>query len=539
MTRHPRLRTRLALAAVAGSLLLSSCSSSGGEDDPPHDDSASARDRLTPGLVGDQPDPGAPVGGGVLQFADYGEIRSLSPAASYATGASGGAALLAVYDSLMTLDTETQEFVPKLAEALESNADHSAWTLTLREGVRFSDGTPLDADAVVASIEWYLDNQGVDTAMLAPNLGRMQVRDERTVVFRLRQSWAKFPSMLAQAAGMIVAPAAYAGKEFVPIGAGPFVFDSYQPSEELVLTANERYWDGAPRLDGLRFFWLQADETRLDVLNEGRADVAFMRDPEVVDQALEAGYAGHLTLTSLGNTIAINTREGYPGADPRVRRAIALAYDPELDFERAYDGHGLPGKELFPPESAWDTSDAAMDVDVEEATRLVEEAKADGFDGVVTYLDGADPTSRTQAVAMKAMLERVGFTVETEAVTSVADQTTRVFVDHDFDIARGAISASEADPYHRLVTDLSSTSFGNAGGYASPQMDALLAELQGAADDEEIQSVLDRIQALWNEDVPSVVTGASAALHAWGEDVYGVTMAAEYMPDFADAWLAR
>ena len=173
MTPHPRLRTRLALAAVAGSLLLSSCSSSGdGPDDRQDGEATSDRARLTPGLVGDQADPGTPVDGGVLEFADYGEIRSLSPAVSYATGASGGAALLAVYDTLMTLDTGTQEFVPKLAESIESNPAHTTWTLTLREGVTFSDGTPLDADAVVGSIQWYLDNQGVDSAMLAPNLQR-------------------------------------------------------------------------------------------------------------------------------------------------------------------------------------------------------------------------------------------------------------------------------------------------------------------------------------------------------------------------------
>ncbi|GAB2888181.1 ABC transporter substrate-binding protein [Nocardioides pacificus] len=534
-----RLSARLAVAAVTGALLLSSCASTDDDADSKSDDTSAAvdRGRYAFGLIGDQPEAGEPVEGGTLNFADYGEIRSLSPAASYATGASGGGAMVAVYDTLMTLDTETQAYEPKLAESLESSDDLKTWTLTLREGVNFSDGTPLDAKAVVASINWYMTSQGADTAMLAPNLAGMEVTDERTVVFNLNNAWAKFPSMLAQAAGMIVAPAAYAGAEFKPIGAGAFTLDEYKPAEELTLTANPDYWDGKPHLDGLRFFWPLADEAKLDALNDGSADVAFMRDPKVVDQAVDADVSGHLTLTSLGNTITINNREGYPGSDPRVRKAIALAYDPELDYKRSYDGKGMPGMELFPPESKWDTSDEALEADLDEATKLVEEAKADGFDGVVTYLDGTDPTSRTQAVAMKAMLERVGFTVKTDLVASIADQTSRVFVDHDFDIARGAMSVSESDPYHRLISNLSSTSYGNASGYASEEMDAALVELQAAGSDEEIQTVLDKIQEIFNEEVPVITTGANAAIHAWNDNVYGVEMAAEYMPDFSDAWL--
>lgn len=540
MKLHQGVLARLAVTAVTGALLFSGCASDDGGGEDSNSGSAEVdRGRYQFGVIGDQPEAGEPVKGGTLDFADYGEIRSLSPAVSYATGASGGGAMLAVYDTLMTLDTETQQFEPKLAESLESSDDLKTWTLTLREGVSFSDGTPLDAEAVVGSINWYMQSQGVDTAILGPNLKNMAVADERTVVFTMNEAWAKFPAMLSQAVGMIVAPAAYAGEEFTPIGAGAFVFDSYKPAEELILKANKDYWDGAPNLDAIRFFWPLADESKLDALEDGSADVAFMRDPKVVDEVVEAGIAGNLTLTSFGNTISINNREGYPGADPRVRRAIALAYDPELDYQRSYDGKGLPGKEMFPPESKWDTSEAALPVDLEEAKRLVEEAKADGFDGEITYLDGSDPTSRTQAVAMKAMLERVGFKVKTDLVASIADQTSRVYVDHDFDLARGALSAAESDPYHRMNSEFNSASFGNATGYASEEMDGLLADLRAADSDEEMKEVLDKMQALHNEDIPNVVSGANAAVHAWNENVYGVELGAEYMPDFSDAWLVQ
>lgn len=539
MKRAPRPRVRLAATLAVAAMLTSACVSSEAGKTDGAKTQKTERGRYTFGIVGDQPDGGTPVDGGTLRIADYAEARSLSPAVTYATGASGGSALAAVYDVLMRYDTAAKKYEPQLAKSLRSSADLKTWTLKLRDGVKFSDGTPLDADAVTASLAWYQKNKGADTALLAPNVAKTEATDDSTVVFTLRSPWATFPAMLAQAPGMIVAPAAHAGKTFEPIGAGPFVLDRYAPQEEMVLKANKGYFKGKPHLDAIRFTWPQSDRTKLESLEDGTVDLTYMRSPDVVDEAVKAGHPGELTLTGLGNMIVINTREGRPGADLRVRKAMALALDPELDTERAYDGKGLPGKEIFPPESRLHSDVKPTGVDLDQAKKLLAEARKDGYDGTISYMDGTDPVSRAKGVVTKAMLERVGFTVKLDLVSSIADRTSKTYVEHDFDISRGAASISESDPYHRLQSVLNSTSYGNPGGYANPRMDALLVRLQAADSDAATQKILDEVQALFNEDVPLVNLGASAAFTAWGKNVHGVVPTDEYMALFGEAWISK
>ncbi len=532
MKRAVRTGSRGVIAVAAIALIASGCSSSDSSDAP----SQSERGRYEFGAVGDQPKAGEPTDGGTLVFADYSEARSLDPSKTYATGDSGGNAMAAVYDVLVRYNPDSAEYEPWLAESLESNDDLTTWTLTLREGVEFTDGTPLDANAVMGSIGYYQQAQGADTALLAPNIANMEATDDRTVVFTMNSPWGSFPSMLAQAAGMIVAPAAYAGEEFTPIGAGPFTLTSYKPQEEMVLEANADYWKGAPSLDSVRFYWPLGDDALLAALNDDAADITYVRNPVTVDKALEEGVVGELTLSTAGNVVQINSREGSPGADVRVRQALAMALDPEIDYARSYEGKGLPGTELFPAESRWHSDVEPVTIDVDAATALLDEAKADGFDGTIRYMDGTDPVSRAESVATKALLERVGFTVEIEGVASIADQIQKLYVDHDFDVARGAMSVSEGDPYQRLQGNLHSESFGNALGYANPDMDAALDELKAAGTDEETQAALETIETIWAETVPAAIVGASATLTAWQPEVHGVVPTNERMVLLGEVW---
>lgn len=531
MKRASRVRTRLAVVALACALATSACGGGSSANDP-----TAERGRYQVGLVGDQGDAGTPVKGGSLTIADYTEARSLDPAVTYADGAAGGDAMAAIYDVLVRYDATSNSYQPQLAKSLTPSADFTTWTLELRPDVTFTDGAPLDAKAVVASINRYMANRGADTAMLAPNVAKMTPKGDLTVVFSLRTAWAGFPTMLAQAAGMIVSPNSGTGADFKPIGAGPFTLESYAPGESMVLKANPDYFAGRPNLDTLKFVWPLTDDAKLDMMKSQAADVAYIRNPETVDAALAADLPGSLSLGTLGNVVIINNRDGSPGADVRVRRAIALALDPTVDFQRSYDGHGLPGSEIFPLESRWHSTVGGVSVDLTEAKKLLDEAKADGYDGTITYMDGTDPTSRAEAVATKAMLERVGFTVKFDFVASVADQIQKMYVDHSFDLARGALSVQENDPYVRLQSNFNSTSFGNASGYANPAMDAALVKLQAAGTDAEAQAALDTIQTLVNDTVPVVNVGAAAVFLPWQADVHGVVPTVNNMLLFGSAW---
>ena len=529
-------RGRVAVALLATTLLAAGCAGADGGEEESGNGTLSKEEIYTAGVVGTSGDEGEPKAGGTLTLADYSEARSLDPTKTIPNGAAGGNALAAVYDVLMRYDQPSSSFEPWLAKSLTTE-DDITWTLELREDVAFSDGTPLDAAAVVGSIGYYMKNAGYNTLLLATNIKDMRPDGNTKVVFTLNRPWITFPNMLASGPGMVMAPAAYRGgpEKFTPIGAGPFVMDEYKPAEELVLSANPDYWNGKPSLDEVRFVWLGSDDDRLSSLTDGTVDVANIRAPQTLEKARTDGFAGIMAPSGLGGLYWLNNREGRAASDVRVRQAINYAIDPEVVAERVNGGAGLPGRNIYSPSAPYFSEVETADFDAAKAKSLLAEAKADGYDGKLTYIGQSDQASQTQAVTVEAMLEAVGFEVQTDLLRNIADQTQRIYVTHDYDIAVSAMSVPDEDPYSRLATNLNSQSPQNPSGYADPEMDRLIAELQGASGDE-ATDLLKQINELWQETVPGVAMGAGAFFVPWNDDVHGITSTSETLLLLGGAW---
>ncbi|TIC85104.1 ABC transporter substrate-binding protein [Nocardioides sp. GY 10113] len=535
-------RSRLTAALLVSTLAVAGCATSSPKSDGGTKDSStggtSKSDIYTTGLVNVDDDGGEPQEGGTLTVADYGEPRSLDPTVTYANGATGGSALAAVYDTLMRFDFDTNEYVPQLAESLTSD-DNVTWTLKLRPGVTFTDGTPLDADAVLGSLEYYNGRYGYQSLLMSSNVAKTTKVDDLTVTFTLYFPWTTFPNMLAGGPGMILAPAAYQDpQKFEPIGAGPFTFDKYAPGEELVLTANEDYFNGAPHLDALRFIWLGGadDQAKLDALESGDADTAYIRNSRVVEEAHDAGLSGMMNATGLGDALLINNRDGRPGADLRVRQAINYAFDPVTYVERVREGAGMPTKSLFPTSSPWYTGVEPTATDPEKAKELLAEAMADGYDGKISYTHGADAASQSAAVTIKAMLEAVGFEVTLDPLRSIADQVQKLYIDHDYDLGVAAMNIPDMDPYSRLAGGLGASSPSNTTGYSSQQMDNLLLQLQAAEGPEDGMATMKKIEELWDREVPGVGIAAGGTFEPWNDNVHGIVPTTETMFLYDQAW---
>ncbi|NLT30652.1 MAG: ABC transporter substrate-binding protein [Propionibacterium sp.] len=539
-----RARTAVVATTLAVVLTLGACAQRGSDPDggsDPGDGNGTGTAGLDPALEpGLYPTEGGgePVAGGTLTYAAQGEARSLDPTVTIAAGSTGGSQLLAVYDQLVRFDVESGEFVPQLAESVEPNDDYTQWTVTLRENVNFSDGTPLDADAVVGSVEYFFENRGYDSALIGPIWEGITKVDDRTVRFDLSAPWTTFSTMLARGPGLIVAPAAIANgpENFTPIGAGPFVLESYSPQEELVLAANPDYWAGAPHIDKLRVIWLGADETKVDALKQGNVHAAYLRSGPLTKEMRQDGQPGYLGTTNFGHMVKMNSGEGRPANDPRVRRAMALAVDPQVFWDRTYEGAGLASKSVFSEVSIWDNDIEPIPTDPEEATRLLEEAKADGFDGRVEILATQSPSARDASLAVTAMLEAVGFEVTTTTINSTADYIQRAYIEADYDITIGGDSMLDEDPYVSLAFTVHGKSVSNAIGYDDEEMNGLIDELRGTPPADR-QEVLDRIEERFQEETPNILLGPSTTFMAWGKNVHGVRPSHEHQLDFSQAWI--
>lgn len=526
------------VAAGAALLMFAACADGGG--DPGGDGGGGngtdggGDQQIVEGIINRNENPGDPVAGGTLTFAPYTEPRLLDPAMTQATGSTGGTEMLAVYDTLLRYDWETRELVPQLAEGFEVNDESTEFTLQLREGVTFSDGEVLDAAAVKASMDRYAASERApDGRLWNANVASVEATDERTVVITLNEPYPTFGNLLAGGPGMIVSPNAGEGEDFRPIGAGPFIVESIAPREATEMKANPDYWGGEPHLDGLRFAYLGTPQAGVDALLSGDVDASLLREPNRVEAALADGREAYQNYVSASNTLMFSTVEGRPGTDVRVRRAIALAVDEKMAYERAFEGEFLSSKVLFTEDSRWH-SDASVghETDPEQAKALLEEAMADGYDGRIRFLGTTEPIAMT----VKAQLESIGFTVDVTIQRNVTDVITLV-MSGDYDIAAWAINIREFDPYPKLAATQHSTGTQVYGMYTDEEGDQLIDELKGA-DADEAAEILARIEQRYYENVPFLSLGPYTEVTAWNSNVHGVEGAANSMVGFAGAWLA-
>ncbi|MGJ3507999.1 ABC transporter substrate-binding protein [Enemella sp. A6] len=528
----------LGVAALVGALALSGCAR-GGQDDTDSDDTGPGEgSSYTEGMVGKQTD-AEPKQGGSITWTGFLEPRSLDPAATIASASTGGVEMNNIYDTLMRYDAEKGELVPQLAESLEANDEFTEFTIKLRPDLKFHDGTTLDAEAVKWSMERYAAAQRAPEGQLwRSNVKSIEAVDATTLKITINEKFPTFPNMLSTGPGMIVAKASDAGgpEAFEAIGAGPFKVKSVDTGEAVTVEAFEGYWDGKPYLDTVRFAYLDNPQAAIDAMSNGDVQAVFLRGADEVDDMLEADKPGYVNMVAASNA-AILSESSDAGADPRVRKALAMAVDPKVVHDRAYKSKGIPTLRLFADYSKWyNESVPEIEYNPEEAKKLLEEAKADGYSGKVHYIDGQDEASRDTALAVQAQLEAVGFEVETELLRTAADQITRALAG-DYEVMAWGVSIREFDPYSKMNAAMHSEGTQVYGMPTSPEMDELLDKLK-AAEPDEAKAVMAEIETLYVETVPFITWAPFAEATFWADNVGGVEGAANSMVSFKKAYVA-
>lgn len=485
------------------------------------------------------------VEGTELTYGVYAPAHAMDP--TQASGALvGGTELLAVYDALMIYDYEDDSWEPHLAESLEPNDDFTTWTLTLRDDVEFSDGTPLTAEIVSENIDrFFADEVATNTSpgFLTPIVER-NVIDETTLELQLDRSWAEFPFVFADEPGMIVNPnavgddvEAFAADPPESAGLGPYVVERNAPGEELVMVAKDDYWGGPVCIERLRFVFRPG--TTYDAFRAGDLDAAFLRDPGDIDAARQSDEESFFVGQNSGEALMINHAEGRPGEDLRVREAIMLAVDPEVINERAFEGLLTTSKSIVGPDSRfYSDSIEPYPTDPDEAANRLDEAMADGYDGQIELLCTNSPAQRPDtALAVSSQLEAAGFDVE---VTSIAqgDQIGQV-AQGDFDLACWGVNAGPDTAITSFNRFLASDSATNRMAYANDDMDAALLDLFAAAGEEELQEAMAEVNEIFHRDAATLSYGHIEEGLVWDSAVEGIVPTGATMFMFHDAYFAE
>jgi peptide/nickel transport system substrate-binding protein len=480
--------------------------------------------------------------GGSVTMGTFSELAGMDPVVSRGTGVAGGIEAIAFYDTLVRYDADNDEYVPHLAESLEPNEDYDEWTLTLRDGVTFGNGDPLTAEAVQDSFARHQDPALQSTQFLqAISVTDMEVVDELTLVFTLDGPWPRFPYMLANLGGMITNPAVVEerGDDFNTnpegAGAGPYEVERYAPGDELILRAKDDYWGGPVCIEQLRFIWIPGADGTYDAFVADELEIAFLREPQAIAQAKDDGVRGFSTIQSAGAMLMLNQLSG-PASDPRVREALAAAIDPEVVNQRAWEGTGLAGTALIAEQSILYEGLEGPQPDPDRAAELVEEAKADGWDGSLELLCPTDTTAQDICIAIKAQADAAGMNMTIESLTT-ADLIERVLFERNFEASQFGMNIADAEPWIRLGSFLHSESFVNAGGYQNPDMDEVLGALRVADDVDTRKEAIAEIQALWNEDTPNIVYAPIEEFIAVDDSVRGLKISQDAQIYFDSAFI--
>ena len=380
----------------------------------------------------------SPKTGGVLDYALVDEPTALDP--NLSSLRSDQIVFFSIYDCLVALDPETQEFVPWLATSWETSEDGLSYTFHLREDVKFHDGTPFNAEAVKFNFD-RVHNPDLTSHATAPfgSYGSSEVLDEYTVKVNLVEPIAAFLDYVSFSYRM-VSPAAvekWGDADFGrhPVGTGPYKFVEWVANDHIALEKNPDYnWapkialhQGPAYLDQVNFRQIPESGTRIALLENGEIQVA-VTVPAVEAQRLQEDPNFKLIVGYVPGVpfhFALNITKP-PTDELAVRQAMNYGVDREAIVKTIYGAYQTLGANtaaynvLTPNTFGYDATAALYDYNPEKAKQLLDEAGWVDTDGDGIREKDGQPlhvilgTWETQSVAdvVQAQLREIGFDIE-------------------------------------------------------------------------------------------------------------------------------
>ena len=310
---------------------------------------------------------------------------------------------------------------PYLAQSITSNDDFTQFTITLRPGIVFHDGTPLDADALHLNIEKQATSALTGPAF-ATNIQGASVSGPMSVTLTMKSSWAPFPYYLAQAqTGYVAAPSmlnAPDGGTSNPVGTGPFVFQDWVPNSHMTATRNTKYWrKGYPYLDSITYKPIINYASRADALETGEIDMMHSNAPDNLLQFRgNKKYAyydnsGQVVGQPTVQCIMLNTSTA-PFNNKTLRQAMAMAIN-TTQYAKVIDkGIDAPMNGLFLPGSEYYTKTSYPKYNPSQAAKLVKQVQQQtGKQPTFTLNSTSDPETLAAAQFLQQAWQTAGMKV--------------------------------------------------------------------------------------------------------------------------------
>ena len=443
-----------------------------------------------------------------------------------------------IFETLLNFGEQDTTIHPGLAKEWEVSEDGLTYTFHLQEGVKFHDGTDLNAEAVVKNVErWkggaeeqFYYYHSMFKAEGENVIASVEAADDLTVVFTLSRPQAPFLKNIAMSPFAIASPAAFeaAGDKFgdSPVGTGPFKFVEWKRNDSITVEKNEEYWqEGLPKLDTIIFRAIPDNSARLNALMTGEIDLADGVNPSdsttvESNPDLQLIERPSMNIGYLGLT---NTRP--PFDNKLVRQAVNYAVDKQAIVDAFYQGRAEVAANPMPSSiSGYNDEISAYEYNPEKAKELLAEA---GYDGSEIELWAMPvprpymPDGQKVAEAIQKNLSDVGIPskiVTFEWATYLEKANTG---EADAFLLGWTGDNGDADNFLYTLLDKDTIGSNNYAYYSSDEVHKLLIAAQSEIDEEKRIDLYKQAQEIIHEDAPWVPLAHSIPLLAAKKGVTG------------------
>lgn len=327
----------------------------------------------------------------------------------------------AVLEKLAIFEAETLDVIPWLAESW-SYLDPSTFQIVLKEGISFSNGEPLDAEAAKFSIEAWATSPTMAQSASQIEGFSVEVVDSATLNITTPAPVPTLPTLIGRY--MYIVPPAYYqevgedGFAASPIGTGPFLFESRRSAQDLTFVQNPDWWRGPHQIERVVFRVMPEELSRTAALEAGEVDIAYYISDSLAQRLEGVSDVVVYSTEGLRKFISAFNAEmegGEPLLDPNVRVALnhAIDIDGMIEFVFGNQASRLEGQYALPGEFGFNTELTAYGYDPDLARQMLADAGyADGFPLTYAYTLGRYPKDKEVGEIISTYLQEVGIQVD-------------------------------------------------------------------------------------------------------------------------------
>ncbi len=444
--------------------------------------------------------------------------ESIPPNAAWAleTGDAHGLVRAGCLETLVKIGYDG-ELEPMLATEWTQTAP-TTWEFTLREGVEFQNGSPMDADAVAGALNHLLEVKSPAPAINADVVSGVKAVDEATVEITTPANDPLVPLRVAGPNAGILAPEAYGGSQIDIEGTctGPFAVTEEVPRQSLSLERNENYWGGEVAAASAEVRFIIDGATRTTQLQTGEAQIVRNIPAANLSTVESASDVKIEQLELARTTVLLLNNSRPPFDDPLVRQAVQQAVDTQAIVDSVYEGTAVPAVGPFGPSTAWAPEDAAsVGADLEEARSLLKQAGVDPKSlkiEIIAYNDR--PEFGDVAAVIQDELGQLGIGVKIRSGEYASLEPDMLSGNFDAALLSRGYLVDVADPAGSLRADYTCKGTYNIAQYCDPQTDQMIQAAAATEDQGERAAQYQQIAAKLQSEAVGIFLVHEGAM--WG-----------------------